>query len=122
MSKLKQFIPVCFSGILLSLVIWQVQPPQTLTQASPLQLIAFFIPLFLLISSTIFVIFQSIPLGIISGLIVILLLALKSLDLLNIITFIVILVAILFITKALKKDKKVSYQAKIPKISQLKRQ
>lgn len=111
-----------FWGIFI-LVIFQVEYPKSLTQASLWQILAFFIPLFLafLFLLNIFVNFFIVSCIISTGLI--LLLILKSLDALNLVTGGLTLLAVYLFLSYFHKSKKrgLTSSMKIPKLKSLRR-
>ncbi len=99
-------------------VVFQVPYPETITQANIIQLLAFFIPLFLAITSSLNLISKNIFIStsISSGLIFFLFL--KALESLNLITAILILIPIGLLVSYFRKTKKKNL-TKLPKIPKL---
>ena len=118
-----------FLEILLALIFWgvfayvvlQIPYPNSLTQATPLQLLSFFTSLFLAITFTLNVFLTFLLLSIILALGIIFLLILKALDSLNLVTAILTLIAVglLFSYFRKNKDKGLTSQSKIPKLTTL---
>lgn len=116
-----KIIPIFVSGVVLSFVIWQVKPPEDLSQASITQILLLFIPLISFFIFTVNLFLKFILKSIIVSLLLTTLLIFKALGL-NPITLIAILGAVAATFKYLKKNQKNPYQAKIPKLSQLRKQ
>ena len=92
-------------AIILGMVVWLVEPPESITGTSPIQLLAFFLPLLLFLTFSINLYFKS-PvksLGISVGIIV--LLMFQSLGVLNVLSGAVTIAVIAFLIKWLKKTK-----------------
>lgn len=121
MLPLKKLSPIFISGAIFGLVIWQIEPPQSLTKASFLQMVLFFVPLFLSLIFTFDLIFRFYLKSFIISLSIVIILILKTLDTLNLVTLALTFVATFLITKSLKQPKK-SYLSKIPKLSHLQKQ
>ena len=119
---LKIALVLIFWGILFY-VILKVPYPETLSQASTTQLLAFFISLYLAISLTLNIflrnifISSSITLGLIFSLI------LKAIDSLNLVTIILITFAVYLLISYFHKSKKrnLTKLPKIPTLTKLKR-
>lgn len=133
MSVFKKFLPILVLIGVISVVIWQVEPPKSLSQASFWQIGLFFVPLFLLFTLTINFLFHFYLKSVTISLGLTILLVLKSLDIFNIVTIILTILAIILITRSLKKpvSKKGSasagelknlYSNKKPKFSKLQKQ
>lgn len=113
-SFLKILPALIFWGIFI-FVIFQVPYPESLTQATFFQILAFFIPLFLALT---FTLSATISLGIVF------LLLLKSLNALNFVSVILIIVAVGLLLSYFKKEKgkhKLTYVSKISKLTHLHR-
>lgn len=124
---IKKLFPVFLSGLILVLVIWQIQPPKHLISINFSQTILFFVPLFLFLFFLINLILNFLLWNAVISLGLILLLTLKALGFLNPITFVLTLTAIGFFLKSYKRPKRFGlrnlfYSAKIPKLSRLKKQ
>lgn len=104
-------------------VILQVPYPKSLTQATPLQLLAFFISLFLAITFTLNIFLTFLLLSSTLAIGIIFLLILKALDSLNIVTAILTLIAIGLLFSYFRKMKKggLTSQDKISKLTSLQR-
>lgn len=112
MSTLKKLIPVFFFAGIFALVLWQIQPPQSLTSATIFQILLFFIPLFLLFTCIINIYFDFFIRSIIIGLGITILLIFKSLEMLNIVSVVLTISAIIFLVVSFKKPKRIQ-QSKI---------
>lgn len=118
LKTISKVIPILFFWGIFTYIVLKVPYPNTLTQANIIQLLSFFITLFLSLSSTINIflknIFSSsaIALGVIS------LLILKALDILNLITGILTAITIFLLVSYFRKIKRRSL-TKLPKISKL---
>lgn len=104
-------------------VILQVPYPNSLTQATLFQLLAFFISLFLAITFTLNIFLNLILLSVTLALGIIFLLILKALDSLNIVTAVITLIAIGLLFSYFRKIKRGSLtsQDKISKLTSLQR-
>lgn len=125
--KIKKLFPVFLFGLIFTLVIWQVQPPKHLISINFFQIILFFVPLFLFLLFLINLFVQFLVWSMVISLGLIFLLILKALGSLNPVTLILILTAAGLFLKSFKKPKKfglknLSYSAKIPRLTKLKRQ
>lgn len=105
MSKYLKKLPIIFFGCLLGLVVWQIQPPASLTEASFFQIFLFFIPLFLLLTFIFNFYFCFLIRSLIISLGIILLLIFKSLDLLNFISSLFTISATILLVISFKKPK-----------------
>jgi hypothetical protein len=94
MKLLLKLLPVFFSWVVFISVILFVKYPESLTQSSFLQLIAFFIPLYFGLVFTINLAFNNIPSSSALSLGIVLLLVLKALRAVNNLTVILIIVAV----------------------------
>lgn len=121
MPLINRLLPIFLFGAILALVIWQVEPPSSLTKASIIQLILFFVPLLLFLVSAWNLLCQFYLRSFILSLGTMLLITLKALDALTIISFFLTILATILIASSLKKPKNY-YQPKIPKLSPLKKQ
>lgn len=122
MVYIQRLLPTIFFAAIFGLVIWQVKPPQTVFDASLTQLVLFYLPLYLLLTSLTNLYFQFLPKSLIASLGLILLPVLKSLDSLNLVTFTLTIVSSILITKSFKKTQKTTFGREIPKLSRLKKQ
>lgn len=119
---LKILFPLFFLGIFIY-VIFNVEYPQTITQATLFQLMVFFVPLFLALTFSLNLFFKNfISSGAISSGIIVLLL-LKALDSLNIVSAILTILASFLLVSYFQKAKKKSLTnySKIPKLTSLRR-
>lgn len=105
------------------MVIFQVEYPKSLTQASLFQILAFFIPLFLALSFSVNLIFNYLTLSCILSLGIILLLTLKSLDALNLVTAALTILAIYLFFSYFQKSRKknLTNHSKIPKLTHMRK-
>ncbi len=99
-------------------VVLQIPYPQTLIQANLVQLLSFFISLFLALSFTINIFLKNIPSSVSFSLGLISLLILKALDTLNLVTGILTIIAIYLLISYFRKINKRSL-TKLPKIPKL---
>ncbi len=111
-----------FSAILLALVIYYLPPPKSFIDASLQQIIFFFGPLFLLLSSLINIVVKFAIRSSIFALSIITLLVLLSLDLLNAGTLVGVLLVTFFLVRIIRKSSDPKIPNRIPRISQLKKQ
>lgn len=113
---------VIFWGIFVFVVL-QVPYPISLTQATLLQLLAFFISLFLVITFTINIFLKFFLLSLTLAIGIIFLLILKALDSLNLVTAILTLIAIGLLFSYFRKIKKggLTSEGKIHKLTGLQR-
>lgn len=101
-------------------VIFQLPYPQTLSQANALQILGFFIPLFLAISFTINLFLKNLFSSSSISLGIIFLLILKALDSLNLVTGTIIVIVVLLLVSYFRKIKKQKKSlTKLPKIPKL---
>ncbi|MBI3109653.1 hypothetical protein HYZ06_01290 [Candidatus Daviesbacteria bacterium] len=120
MSKafLKIFSALIFWGILI-LVLVYIPYPESLTSATPFQILIFFIPLFLALTFTLNLFFKfvfssaSISLGIVF------LLLLKALDALNFVSAALTIVAVGLLLSYFKKERGKRHLTSVSKISKL---
>lgn len=113
-----KILPVLFFGGLFLLVVFQIPYPETLTQANILQILGFFIPLFLLISFVINTFIKNLFLSSSISFGIIFLLLLKALDSLNFVTGGIAAVTIIILISYFRKIKMKSL-TKLPKIPKL---
>lgn len=120
---LSKVIPVLFFGAIFIFASLQVPYPQTLTQANTIQLLLFFIPLFLALSATINLFLKNIFSSSSISLGLIFLLILKALDSLNLVTGILIVISVGLLVSYFRKAKRRSLTLglKIPKLISLHR-
>jgi hypothetical protein len=118
MSKTKIIIPgLCL--ILWILTLWQMSPPTSLTSATPLQIFAFFGPLFLMLLFSLNFIFKFWLKSLIISFEIILLLVFQGLRFLNPFVFLIVAGTILVTLKFIKKQKKFTPLKVTPKIHKL---
>lgn len=123
MIKLSRIFPaLIFWGIFI-LAIFQIPYPENLTQASLIQILAFFIPLFLASVFTLNIFLKNIFSAGSISLGVIFILILKALDSLNMVTSTLTIIAIAFLISYFRKTGKKSLTkwGKIPKLTRLKK-
>lgn len=116
-----KLIPALIFGGIFILVLFQVPYPESLTQASWWQIMAFFAPLFLALAFSLNIFLNFLILSCILSFGIILLLILKSLDALNLVTAGLTLLAVyLFLSYFQKRKKKrLTSNIKIPKLKSL---
>lgn len=112
MPIFKKLIPIIFFAGVFALVLWQTQPPKSLTSATISQILLFFISLFLFLIFLLNIYFQFLIRSFVISLGVVLLLIFKSLDMLNFVSVILIIAATAFLVVSFKKPKQFQ-QAKI---------
>lgn len=100
---IKKILPIIFFSCLLGLLVWQIMPPASLTEASIFQFLLFFIPLFLLLTFIFNLYFSFFIRSLILSLGIILLLIFKSLDLLNFVSSLFTTVATILLVISFKK-------------------
>lgn len=122
MKLLKKILPICITSFILGLVIWYINPPKSITSASILQFILFFIPLVLLLTSLVNLCSKFFLQSLVVSLGLTILLILIALDSLNLASFILTSASVILIAKSLRKPKKINYPFKIPKLKSLKKQ
>lgn len=122
MFLVKKIGPILFLILILAFVIYQTQPPKSLSQASFLQITSFFLPLFLLLLYFFNLFFKFLIRSLIISLALIIFLILQALSFLNIITLPLIIFITVFLFIKIKKPNKFNYQTKIPKLSHLSKQ
>lgn len=105
-----------------ALVIYLVEPPKSITEAEVLQLILFFIPLFLLTSFALNLFLKFLLRSLVVSLGFMILLILKALDSLNLITFSLTVLATVLLASAFKKKNSYNYQGKFLKAAKLQKQ
>ena len=106
-----------------TIIIFQLPYPQTLTQATALQILGFFIPLFLALSFTINIFLRNILLSSPISLGFVFILILKALDSLNVVTTSIIVIAVILLVSYFRKIKKrnLTKLPKIPKLTHLRK-
>lgn len=116
-----KIILLFFSWILFIVVIFKVDYPQSLAQATPFQLLTFFTSLFLGLTSTIYLALMRLLPSLVFSTGIILLLLLKALGVLNIATGIIAIIAVFLVAGSFRKTKSSSltYRSKIPKLKNL---
>lgn len=114
---LPKVIPFIF-WLILVCVILQVPYPDSLAQADFIQILSFFIPLFLAIIFTLNLFLKKISISLSVSLGLIFLLILKALDSLNLVTAVLILISIYLLISYFMKNKQVGL-TNLPKISKL---
>lgn len=104
-------------------VILKVPYPDSLTSANVIQILGFFIPLFLAIIFTLNIFLKNIYISSSLSLGIVFLLILKALDSLNIVTGVLILIAVYLLVSYFKKSnrKSLTNYSKMPKLTKLKR-
>ena len=122
MTFILKFVPALIFWGIFGYVILQVPYPETLTQADLIQLLSFFIPLFLALTFTFNLIFNFYLRSIILSFGVVLLLVLKALDSLNWVTGGISIAAIILFTTTFKKSRRgLTKGVKIPRLNTFRR-
>lgn len=116
---LKAIPALIFWGVF-TLVIFTIPYPETLTSASSIQLLAFFIPLFLSLVFTFEIFIKFLPRSIALSFGLIILLILKPLGSLNLVSTSLTIVAIFLLISYFKK-KRLTSRSNVPKIRNLSR-
>ena len=120
---LQSIIPALIFWTIFAYVVLQIPYPESLTQANILQLLSFFIPLFLAITLSFNLILKNIfiSISISSGLIFFLFL--KALDSLNLVTAILVIISVALLVSYFRKIKRrnLTKWPKIPKLTHLRR-
>jgi len=119
---LRIFLALIFWGIF-GYVVLQVPYPDSLTQANLIQIIPFFVSLFLALTATLNILFENILASFSVSLGLTFLLILKALDSLSWVTGGLILVSVVLLFSYFRKGEKKSLtkQSKIPKLINLRR-
>lgn len=112
MPILKKLIPIFFFAGIFIWVFLQTEPPKSLTSASVLQILLFFIPLFLLLTFIINIYFNFFIRSIFVSLGITLLLIFKSLEMLNFVSVVLTSAGVILLVVSFKKPGK-SQQSKI---------
>ena len=115
---LKATLAAVFWGIF-GMVILKVSYPNTLTSANALQLLSFFIPLFLALTFSLNILLNFMPRSIAISFGLIILLILKSLGSLNFVSTILTLVAVFLLFSYFKKRSKLTIHSNVPKMRNL---
>lgn len=124
LKLLPKFLLILFFWGIFILVILQIPYPNSLTDTSALQLLAFFVPLTFALSFTINLFLKFLPYSFSISLGIILLLLLKALSALNIVTGVIIVLAVgLLISyfSKIKKGKRLTTTLKIPRLTRLRK-
>ncbi|MDP3974319.1 MAG: hypothetical protein Q8P92_05810 [Candidatus Daviesbacteria bacterium] len=118
----KLLLPLIFWGSFIYVVL-QIPYPESFSQASPQQLLYFFVSLFFAITLTLNIFLNFILLSASVAIGIILLLILRAMEFLNIVTTIMVLIAVglLFSYFGKIKGKKLTLNSKIPKLTHLRR-
>lgn len=121
---LPKIIPTLVFWTIFIYVILKVPYPETITQASFIQLLSLFVPLFLAVTFSLNIFLKNIFISTSISLGLIFLLFLKALDSLNLVTasLIIIPVGLLVSYFRKNKDKRLTKWRKIPKLTRLRRQ
>ncbi len=120
---IKKILPCLLLWVGFVVVILQVSYPPSLIQSQLSQLLLFFIPLFLALTTTLNLFLKNTFLSLSISLGLLFLLVLKALDTLNLVTTILILIAVGLLISYFKKKKHKSLTnySKIPKLTRLKK-
>lgn len=129
MGSIARILPAVLSWAVFVYVIFTVTYPDSLSQASPYQLGAFFIPLFFAVALTLNIYFKYIILSLVISFGLIIALILKALGAFNIVTVGVDIIAVGLLLSYFKKGQKkfsgfksgLTYKANIPKLTRMKR-
>ena len=118
---LKLIQALVFWGIF-SYVVFYVPYPESITQANFIQLISFFIPLYLALSFSLNIFLKNILISSSISLGLICILILKALDSLNLVTTVLTAVSIYLLVSYFRKNKRgLTSLSKIPKLTTLRR-
>lgn len=119
-----KIIPSLIFWAIFVYIIFQVPYPETITQANIIQLLSFFVPLFLAITLTLNLILKNIFISTSISLGLIFVSFLQALDSLNLVTAVLILIPVGLLISSFGKRKKKSLTnySKIPKLTRLRRQ
>ena len=121
MSLALKIIPALIFWGIFAYVILQIPYPYSLTQANPIQLLSFFVPLFLGLIFTIDVFLKFLIRSIIISFAIIILLILRALDSVNTISVILLLAATALLFSYFKKPSSLTSEGNIPKLRSLRR-
>lgn len=121
MKLLKKLLPALIFGLILGLVIYLIEPPKSLSQASPLQFGLFFIPLILLLTFLLNLYFRLWSKSLVAGVGVAILFFLQGGDSLNLLTGGLVFTITILVLKFIKRKNHL-YQPKISKLSRLYKQ
>lgn len=111
MSATKKFLPPIIFAIILNLVVWRVEPPESITQASFSQLALFFIPLLLLLTFLINLYTKLFLKSFVLSIGLILILVIKTLDFFIFLSIPVVVITLLM-AKYLKKPARKPFTSK----------
>lgn len=122
-KSLTKIAPTLIFWGIFTYVVFQIPYPKNLTQASILQILGFFIPLFLAVNLTINIFLKNIFSSSSISLGIIFLLLLKALDSLNLVTGTIIMIAVILLVSYFRKIKKrgLTNHSKIPKLTRLRK-
>lgn len=119
-------LPIIVSAVILGLVLFYIEPPQSFNESSIFKFVLFFIPFFTLITFSTNLYFRFLPKSILIALTVVVILICKLLNFLNSITILIILsitlLLIIFIKKSKNRQSDINnlfYKGKIPKLSNI---
>lgn len=121
MSKIFPKIIVLVLWVVFLLIVLKVPYPETITQANLIQLLGFFIPLFIAITFSLNLLIKNILMSASLSLGLVFILIVKSLDTLNMITAVLIISAVTLLLSYFKdnKGKNLTKRGKIPKLTRL---
>jgi len=122
MALVWKFLPILISLIILGLIIWQIEPPKTITEITALQIFLLVIPLLTLMIFTANLCFNFYLRSLVISIGLILLIILKTLDKFNIITVGITLIATYLLAKSCKRRVDTILPTKTFKISKLQKQ
>ncbi|MDD2822637.1 MAG: hypothetical protein PHQ59_01015 [Candidatus Daviesbacteria bacterium] len=112
MQYLKKILPILIFGGVFVIIVYFTKPPQSLTSANFIQLLLFFIPLFLFLIFLLNIFFKFYIRSFILSLGIILMIIFKSLGMLNFLSGALIIVATTFSAISFKKTRSLQ-QSKI---------
>lgn len=106
MAEVKKYLPIPFSAVLFLIVVWQIKPPEALIQASLLQLVLFFLPIFFFFVFLTNLYFKFFLKSILVSLAIIVILVLKALNGLNLLSLAFIPLSLTLIIKVIPSPTK----------------
>lgn len=122
MTLLYRLLPILISTTILGIIIWQIEPPKTITQISALQIFLLVTPLLILIVFTVNLCFNFWMRSMIVSIGSMLLIVLRTLDKLNLVTASITIVATYLLAKSCKRGADIKPPSKAFKLSRLQKQ
>ena len=121
---LPRFVPALIFWVVFVYVVLRIPYPETITQASIVQILSFFIPLYLALTLTFNIFLKNIFISGSASLGLIFLLILRALDSLNLVTAILIIISTGLLVSYFRKIKRknLTKLPKIPKLTHLRKQ